>query len=110
MCNDVTKMSLKKTYDEVAEDIYALSNVRIFIGTEKKKNEYVYTLLCLRSADFSKALGLRNLCHSKISVVMLLGRVLLESRENSSQNEKKNMPCAQTNGRTDDGQHIIIIS
>ena len=33
----------------------------------------VYTLLCIRSAELSKALGLRNLCYSKISVVMLLG-------------------------------------
>ena len=32
----------------------------------------VYTL-CLRLAKFSKALGLRNLRYSKISVVMLLG-------------------------------------
>ena len=33
----------------------------------------VYTLLCLRSAELSKVFGLRNLCYSKISVVMLLG-------------------------------------
>ena len=35
----------------------------------------VYTLLCLRSAELSKVIGLRNLCHSKIKVhvVMLLG-------------------------------------
>ena len=33
----------------------------------------VDTLLCLRSAELSKAFGLRNLCYSKISVVMLLG-------------------------------------
>ena len=26
-----------------------------------------YTLLCLRSAELSKAFGLRNLCYSKIS-------------------------------------------
>ena len=32
----------------------------------------VYTLLRLRSAEFSKAFDLRNLCYSKISVVMLL--------------------------------------
>ena len=33
----------------------------------------VYTLLCLRSAELSRAFGLSNLCYSKISVVMLLG-------------------------------------
>ena len=33
----------------------------------------VYTLLCLQSAELIKAFGLRNLCFSKISVVMLLG-------------------------------------
>ena len=32
-----------------------------------------YTLLCLRSAELNKAFGLRNICYSKISVVMLLG-------------------------------------
>ena len=32
----------------------------------------VHTLLWLRSAELSKAFGLRNLCYSKISVVMLL--------------------------------------
>ena len=31
-----------------------------------------YTLLCLWPAEFSKAFGLRNLCYSKISVVLLL--------------------------------------
>ena len=35
--------------------------------------EDVYTLLCLRSAELGKAFGLRNLCYSKISVVLLLG-------------------------------------
>ena len=33
----------------------------------------VYTELCLQSAELSKAFGLRNLCCSKISEVMLLG-------------------------------------
>ena len=33
----------------------------------------VYTKLCLRSAELSKAFGLRNLCYSKVIVVMLLG-------------------------------------
>ena len=29
-------------------------------------------MLCLRSAEVSKAFGLKNLCYSKISVVMFL--------------------------------------
>ena len=32
-----------------------------------------YSLLCLLSAELSKAFGLRNLCYFKISVMMLLG-------------------------------------
>ena len=32
-----------------------------------------YTLLCLLSAELSKAFSLRNLCYSKLSVVMLPG-------------------------------------
>ena len=32
----------------------------------------VNTLLCHLSAELSKAFGLRNLCYSKISVVMFL--------------------------------------
>ena len=56
-----------------------MSNVRTFKEIEKKKNGDVYTLLCLRSAELSKAFGLMNLCYSKISVVMLLGSRKLES-------------------------------
>ena len=33
----------------------------------------VFTLLSLRSAELSKAFGLRNVYYSKISVVLLLG-------------------------------------
>ena len=33
----------------------------------------VYTLLCIRSAELSKAFVLRNLYYSTISVVMFLG-------------------------------------
>ena len=43
--------------------------VRILKGIEKKTMGDVYTLLCLRSAEFD----LRNLCYSKISEVILLG-------------------------------------
>ena len=50
-----------------------MSNVRIFKETENKKMGDVYTLLCLLSAELSKAFGLRSLCYSKISAVMFLG-------------------------------------
>ena len=59
-----------------------MSNVRIFKEIEKKKMGDVYILFCLRSAEFSKAFGLRNLvCYSKISVLMLLG-YRIESERN----------------------------
>ena len=48
----------------------------------------VYTLLCLRSAELSKVFGLRNLCYSKISVVMLLGIRNIGISRKSSHNEK----------------------
>ena len=38
-----------------------------------------YTLLCLRSAELSKAFGFRNLCYVKISVLMLLGLRIAET-------------------------------
>ena len=43
------------------EDIFDMSNVRIFQEIEKKKMGDVYTLLCLWSAELSKAFGIRNL-------------------------------------------------
>ena len=82
-----------------------MSKVRIVNKEiEKKKMGDVYTLLCFRSAELSKAFGLRlrNLCYSKISVVMLLGyRIVGISRKLES--ERKNMPCAQM-------LHILIAS
>ena len=72
-CKYNQEISLKKTYDEVTKDIFDMSNVRNFKEIEKKKMRDVYTLLCLSSVELSKAFGLRNLCYSKISVVMLLG-------------------------------------
>ena len=57
----------------MTEDIFDMSYVRMFKENEKKKWGDVYTLSCLRSAEPSKAFGLRNLCYSKISEVMLLG-------------------------------------
>ena len=59
-------MSLKKIYDEVTEDIF--DNVIFYKEIEKKKMGDVYTLLCLQSAEFNKAFGLRNVCYTKISV------------------------------------------
>ena len=41
--------------------MFDMSHVRIFIEIEKKKMVDVYTLSCLRSAELSKAFGLRNL-------------------------------------------------
>ena len=58
----------------MTEDIGDMSNVRIFNKEiEKKIMVDVYTLLCLRSAEVSNAFGLRNLCYSKIPVVIFLG-------------------------------------
>ena len=54
----------------------------------------VYNLLCLQSAELSKAFGLKNLCYSKISVVMLLGyRIAVISQKLGS--ERNKMPCAK---------------
>ena len=51
----------------------------------------VYTLLCLRPAERSKAFGLRKLCYSTISVMMLLGYMV------AGMSQKK-MPCVRLNG------------
>ena len=75
----------------MTEVIFDLSNVRIFKDIEKKK--IGDTLLCLRSTELSKAFGLtmlKDLCYSKISVVMLLGY----RNAGISQNDK-HMPFAQ---------------
>ena len=77
-------------YDEVTEDILDMSNVDFFKEIEKKKTRDVYTLLCLQSAELSKALGLRNLCYSNIYVVILLGYRIAGISRNS-----KKIPCAQ---------------
>ena len=52
----------------------------------------VYTLLCYRSVELSKAFDLRNLCYSKISVVVLLGYRIAGISPNQN---KQNMPCAK---------------
>ena len=55
------EISLKKIYDELTEDIFDMSNVRIFIEIEKEKMGDAYTFLCLWSVELSKMFGLRNL-------------------------------------------------
>ena len=57
----------------MTEVIFDMSIVRIFKEIEKKTMGNFYTLLWLWSAEFSKSFGLRNLCYSKISAMMLLG-------------------------------------
>ena len=53
---NITRNIFKNIYDEVSEDIYDMSIVRFFIEIEKKQNMGdVYSLLCLRSAELSKA-------------------------------------------------------
>ena len=70
----------------MTEDIFDMSDVKFFKEIEKKKIGDVYTLLCLRSSELSKAFGLRNLCYYKISVVMLLGyRIAVSSRKLESE-------------------------
>ena len=73
-----------------------MNNVIIFEGIEKKKwGRGVYTLLCLRSAELSKTFGLRNLCYSKISVVMLLGYRIAGISQNLESEQKNICPCAE---------------
>ena len=72
----------------MTEDIFDMSNDRILKEMEKKRIGNVYTLLCLRSAELSKAFALRNVCYSKISVMMLLGA-------KTGVRTNKNMPCVQ---------------
>ena len=75
----------------MTDDVFDLSYVNIFKEIEKKKMGDAYTLLCLRSAELSKAFGLRNLCYFKISVVMLLWyRFIGISRKLESERKKKN--------------------
>ena len=45
----------------------------IFEEIEKEKMGDVFTLLCLWSAELSKAFALRNVYYSKMSLVMLRG-------------------------------------
>ena len=63
----------KKIYEEVTEDIFDMDNVRMFLKKLRRKKRMFILCYVFRSAELSKAFGLRNLCYSKISVVMLLG-------------------------------------
>ena len=56
----------------------------------------VYTLLCLRSAELSKAFGLKNLCYSKKPVVMLLGYRIAGISQKLEPKRKTNISCAHT--------------
>ena len=74
----------------MTDDKFDMSNLRFFKEIEKKKNVFFFffffTLLCLRSAELSKAFGLRNLCYSKISVVVFIGyRIAVISRKLESE-------------------------
>ena len=72
----------------MTEDILDMSNVDFFKEIEKKKMGDVYTLLCLQSAELSKAFGLRNLCYSNIYVCSDTSRV--QDCWNLAKLEKKN--------------------
>ena len=43
--NRITKISLKKIYDEVTEDIFDMSNVRLFKEIEKKNEGCFYFVM-----------------------------------------------------------------
>ena len=78
----------------MTEDIFDMSNVRIFKEIEKKKMRDGYTLVCLQSAELSKAFCLRNICYSKISAVMLLW-YMIAGISRKLESERKKMSCAQ---------------
>ena len=94
----MTRNILKKTYHEVAEGIFDMSNVRIFKEIEKQK--WGMFILCYVSGQLSSvkrfsqgtSILLQNIC-SDLSMVQD-GAGLLESRENSSQ-MKQYMRCVQ---------------
>ena len=60
------EISIKKIYDEVPEDIFDMSNMVIFKEIEKKTMGMfkLCSVFGHRSAELSKAFGLRNLCYS----------------------------------------------
>ena len=77
----------------MTDGIFDMSNVKHFKEIEKKKMGNVYTLLCLRSAELSKAFGSRNLCYSKISVVILLRYRIAGISQKLESEQKKNALC-----------------
>ena len=49
------EISLKKIYEEVTQDIYDMSNVRIFKEIEKKQRKRdVYTLIVMSSVSWAQ--------------------------------------------------------
>ena len=73
----------------MTDDLFYMSNVRIFLKKLKRKKTRDVYLLCLQSAELSKVFGLRNLCYSKISVVMLPGyKIAGISRKLESERKK----------------------
>ena len=72
----------------MTKDIFDMSNARIFKEIEKKMGD-VYTLLCMRTAELSKAFCLRDLYYSEISDVKLLGYMMAGISRNLSWNKKK---------------------
>ena len=88
------EIPLKTIYDEVAKDIFDMSNMIIFKEIEKKKRRDVYTLLCLPSAELSKAFDVRkpmifqNICGDASRVQD--GWNLAKTRVRTKQ-----IPCAQ---------------
>ena len=84
-----TRTIFKKIFDEVTVGIFDMSNVRFFKEIEEKIIGDFNTMLCFHSAELSKAFGLRNLCYSKLSVVMLLGyRISGISQKHESERNK----------------------
>ena len=61
-----------KVVTEILQDLEILKRLLKHNANLKIRINY-YLTFGHRSAELSKAFGLRNLCYSKISVVMLLG-------------------------------------
>ena len=71
----VTKQKKKKIIDEVPEEyLFDMSYMFFFKDIEKKKNWGIFILCSVfgnRTAELSKAVGLRNVCYSKSDVFRL---------------------------------------
>ena len=76
----------------MTEDIFDMSKVRNIKEIENKNGGCLYCVM-FWSAELSKSFGLRYLCYSKTSVVMLLGyRIARISRKLESE-RKINALC-----------------